>query len=255
MTTMPDSVALALPDDWLDIPLGEAEHRAFVDNQLRSLMEAGVVDRGQLRQFELVAAVAHQLAQRSRVMIASSYFEVDVAVDDDDEDLILTANLVVSAFLREELDTDVPLRAEILAESYSRRVPSDDENARYDFIEPPSVCEIGGYKAAKLLRLMSLPPERGADIKQFIQTYLVSVAEGDAVIVLQFSTMNYELAREFSELFEAIAQTIRVLYPGDPTFLDDIGPVEAGQDVDPVAGVAAAGDAEVAAPDGGEAGT
>ncbi len=108
-----------------------------------------------------------------------------------------------------------------MAESYSRRVPSDDQKARYDFVEPPGVCEIGGLKAAKLVRLMSLPPERGADIKQFTQTYLVSVAEGDAVIVLQFTTMNFELAREFSELFETIAQTLRVLYPDDPTFLDE----------------------------------
>ncbi len=141
--------------------------------------------------------------------------------EEEDDAVVLMANLVVSGFLREELDTDIPLRAEILAESYSRRSPSDDENARYDHIEPPSVCEIGGLKAAKLVRLMSLPPERGSDIKQFTQTYLVSVAEGDAVIVLQFTTMNFELAREFSELFETIAQTLRVLYPDDPTFLDE----------------------------------
>lgn len=221
MTVMPDSIALALPDEWLDVPLEEAEYRGFINQQLAGLMEAGVADRADLRQFELLAAVAYQVAKRSRVMIASSYIDVEFADDDDDDDLVLMASLVVSGFLREDIGTDVPLRAELMAESFSRRVPADDENARYDHIEPPAVCEIGGLKAAKLLRLMSLPPERGVDVNQFTQTYLVSVAEGDAVIVLQFSTMNCELAREFSELFETIAQTFRVLYPDDPTFLDD----------------------------------
>lgn len=226
MSVMPDSVALALPEGWEDIPLGESERRQFVEQQLDGLKEAGFDDRADLRQIELLAELGFQLADSARVMMASSLLAILEASgeDQDSEDQdseVLTANLVVSGFLREDFNTDIPLRAELMAESYSRRAPSDDQKARYDFVEPPSVCEIGGLKAAKLVRLMSLPPERGADIKQFTQTYLVSVAEGDAVIVLQFTTMNFELAREFSELFETIAQTLRVLYPDDPTFLDE----------------------------------
>ena len=49
----------------------------------------------------------------------------------------------------------------------------------------------------------------------------MSVAKGDAVIVLQCSTINFEYARQFSELVERIAQTLRILYPDDPTFLDE----------------------------------
>lgn len=223
MTVLPDSVALALPEEWVDIPLGNAAYREFMEKQLQALQEAGFQDRANLRQLELLMELGHQLATSARVMMASSLVALMSGADSEEEDdaVVLMANLVVSGFLREELDTDIPLRAEILAESYSRRSPSDDENARYDHIEPPSVCKIGGYNAARLVRLMSLPPERGSDIKQFMQTYLVSVADGDAVIVLQFSTMNFELAREFSELFETIAQTLRVLYPDDPTFLDE----------------------------------
>lgn len=224
MSVMPDSVALALPEGWEDIPLDESERREFVAQQLDGLKEAGFDDRADLRQIELLAELGFQLADSARVMMASSLVAILETSGEDGEDQdsdVLTANLVVSGFLREDFNTDVPLRAEFMAESYSRRVPSDDQKARYDFVEPPSVCEIGGLKAAKLVRLMSLPPERGSDIKQFTQTYLVSVAEGDAVIVLQFTTMNFELAREFSELFEMIAQTLRVLYPDDPTFLDE----------------------------------
>ncbi|MCY4425257.1 MAG: hypothetical protein OXC06_19515 [Acidimicrobiaceae bacterium] len=222
MTILPDSVALALPEEWEDIPLEASEYRQFIEQQLAGLKEAGFDDRADLRQFEVLAELGYELAQRARVMMASSLVAVMEGSNEDDEAVMLMANLVVSGFLREELDTDVPLRAEIVAESFSQRVPIDDDRVRHDHIEPPSVCEIGGLKSAKLVRLMSLPPERGGDLKQFTQTYLVSVAEGDAVIVLQFSTMNFELAREFSELFETIAQTLRILYPDDPTFLDEV---------------------------------
>lgn len=255
MAVLPDSIALALPEEWDDIPLEKAEYRAVAKKQLQALKEAGLNDRADLRQFELLMELGHQLATAARVMMASSLVALMGNSEEEDDTTILMANLIVSGFLREDLGTDVPLRAGILAESYSRRAPSDDEKARYDLIEPPSICEIGGYEAAKLLRLMSLPPERGVDIKQFIQTYLVSVAEGDAVIVLQFSTMNFEIASDFSELFEAIAQTLRVLYPDDRTFLDDISTIDAEQVAEPVSGVAVVGDAEAALPDDDETGT
>ena len=40
------------------------------------------------------------------------------------------------------------------------------------------------------------------------------------MIVLQFSTINFDYAREFAQLFDNIAKTLRVLYPDDATFFD-----------------------------------
>ena len=221
MTVMPDSVALNLPEEWTDIPLEEDEYRTFTESQVQLLKDTGDWKPAELRQVELLMAIAFQAARQSRVMIASSYAAVEQAEAEDDEDIFLMAGLIVSGLRRDEIDTDVPLRAELLAKVFAEGVPSDDRRARYDHIEPPSVCEIAGYKAAKLLRLVSTPTDPGQEFKQFTQSYLVSVADGDAVIVLQFSTINFEFAREFSELFERIAQTLRILYPDDPTFLDD----------------------------------
>lgn len=220
MGRMPDSVALDLPEEWNDIPLEEDEYRAFTETQIQQLKDTGDWKPAELRQVELLMALAFQAATQSRVMIASSYVAVEEAQSDDDEDIFLMASLIVSGFRRDEIGTDVPLRAELIAKVFAEGAPSDDRKARYDHIEPPSVCEVAGYKAAKLMRLMSLPTDPGQEFKQFTQSYLVSVADGDAVIVLQFSTINFEFAREFSELFERIAQTLRILYPDDPTFLD-----------------------------------
>ena len=221
MNPMPDSVALELPEEWEDIPLARNEFRAFVNRQVQLIEASGLFERSDLRQFELLAALAYQAAQSSRVMVASSYFGMEEASAEDDDDLLLMASVIVSGLRRDEIGTDIPLRAELMVEAFSRGTPSDDRVARYVHIEPPSVCEIAGLTAAKLVRLMTVEHQPGQEFKQFTQTYLVPVAEGNAVIVLQFSTINFEFAREFSELFERIAQTFRVLYPDDPTFLDD----------------------------------
>lgn len=221
MAEMPDSVALDLPEEWNDIPLEGEEYRAFTASQIQQLKDSDDWKPAELRQVELLMALAFQAATQGGVMIASSYVAVEEAESEDDEDIFLMAGLIVSGFRRDEIDTDVPLRAELIAKAFAEGAPSDDHRARYDHIEPPSVCEIAGYRAAKLMRLMSVTTDPGQEFKQFTQSYLVSVADGDAVIVLQFSTINFEFAREFSELFDRIAQTLRILYPDDPTFLDD----------------------------------
>jgi len=221
MNPLPDSVALELPEEWEDIPLEREEFRAFVNERFRLIEGSNLFERSDLRQFELLAALAYQTAQASRVLIASSYFGVEEASEEDESDVLLMASVIVSGLRRDEVGTDVPLRTDLMVEAFSRGAPSDDRAARYAHIEPPSVCTIAGLEAAKLVRLMTVEGQPGQEFKQFTQTYLVPVAEGDAVIVLQFSTTNFEFAREFSELFDRIAQTFRVFYPDDPTFLDE----------------------------------
>lgn len=218
---MPDSVALELPEEWEDIPLERDEFRAFVNERFGHIKETGLFERPDIRQFELLAALAYQAAQSSRVMIASSYFGVEAAPEEEEGDILLIASVIVSGLLRDEIGTDIPLRTELIVEAFSRGAPSDDRAARYAHIEPPSACTIAGLEAAKLVRLMTVEGQPGQEFKQFTQTYLVPVAEGDAIVVLQFSTPNFEFAREFSELFGRIAQTFRVFYPEDPTFLDE----------------------------------
>lgn len=218
-TVMPDSVALTLPGAWDDIPLDEAAHRSFIKDQL-ALLEQNGVGRAELRQLELVAAWSLQAAKAGRVMLASSFFAIESADDEEGDDTLLTATLVVSALRRDEIGTDLPLSAETMVAAFADNPPPDDAETRYAHIEPPALCEIGDYQAAKLTRLMTWRRDLKTEFRQYLQTYLVSCADGDAVIVLQFSTTNFEHAKPFSELFDRIAQTLRILYPDDPTFAD-----------------------------------
>ena len=234
MTTMPDSIALALPPGWNDIPMDPVRYRQHLAQQVLQL-RSNDVKRSDIRQVELLAAMAHRLAQQQRVILASNYLAVEDRSDeasgesesDDAPNLgeaaatVVMASVVVSPLRRSDLGTDVPLMAEVMVKAFSEGVPADDGGAQYAEIEPPSVCRLGDVDAAKLVRLMTIKSAPGEELKQFTQTYLVSVANGDAVIVMQFSTINFEYARQFSQLFDRIANTLRILYPEDPTFMDE----------------------------------
>ena len=251
MTAMPDSIALALPPGWNDIPMESADYRKHLAQQVLQ-MRANGVKRSDVRQIELMGAMVHRLAQQQRVILASSYLAVEGRANEDDgegesgdaeagaesvsgqvgdsenasgldeeDPTVVMAGVAVSTLRRSDLGTNVPLMAEVMVKAFSEGAPADDSQAHYAEIEPPCVHKLGDVDAAKLVRLMTIKRAPGEEHKLFTQTYLVSVANGDAVIVMQFSTINIQYAREFSELFDRIAGTLRVLYPEDPTFLDE----------------------------------
>ena len=220
MSGLPDSVALALPDLWDDIPMERGKFDDFVKGQRRHLRESGTFDTATLRQIELAYSCLYQLARAGRVMLMSSYAAVETRGEGDD-DLAVMATVAVSSLHRSDMGTNVPLLAEVLVKAFADHEERADTPVRFDEIEPPAVYTVAGIESAKLVRLMTVSGDVGQRFRQFSQSYLVPVANGDAVIVLQFSTINLEYARQFSELFEKVAGTLRVLYPDDPTFLDD----------------------------------
>ena len=204
--------------------MGEREFREYTKARRRRLVDTGEFSRSALRQVELAGAVVHQLARANRVIIATNYLAIeDGDVAGEDANILVMAGLVVSTLLRSDLQTSIPLTADVLAKTFGESVQETDQPVRFDNIEPPTICDVSGTEAVRLLRLMTISGEPGEEFKQFTQTYLVPVAKGDAVIVMQFSTINLDYARQFSELFEQIASTLRVLYPDDPTFLDEDG--------------------------------
>ena len=211
--------------------MGEREFKEYTKERRRRLTETGEFSRSALRQVEVAGAVAHQLARASRVVLASNYLAVEHSdATNEDPDTLVMASMVVSTLLRSELQSNIPLVAEVLAKTFADAAQDTDEPVRFDNIEPPTICDVAGIEATRLCRLMTISRELGEQLKQFTQTYLVPVAKGDAVVVLQFSTINLDYARQFSELFEKIAGTLRVLYPEDPTFLDD----DAGDPLEPI---------------------
>lgn len=229
MSALPDSVALVLPPQWAEVPLDPEMYRRFVAEQVEEASRTTGGRRSRLRQVEVLAAALHRFMRQQRVVIAANYLAIETSgedpapesVEDDAQEVdaeIVSAGLVVSTVRRAELPAAVPLTAEVLVEAFSNGLPTDDAGVRFVNIEPPEVCDLGGMQAVRLLRLMKMRPRPGEEVNAFAQSYFVPVADGDAAVVQQFVTTNTDYARQFSELFGKIANTLRVLYPDDPTF-------------------------------------
>ena len=136
----------------------------------------------------------------------------------------MMASVVAATVLREDLGVDVPLLPEVLVKVFSAERPEEGDDKVFvaDDIEPPQTVEVAGNEAVRLVRLVRATKQGEEDRRMFTESFLVPVAEGDAVLLLQFTTPNLDFARQYSELFGQIAQTLQILYPDDPTPLGEV---------------------------------
>lgn len=215
-TSLPDSVGVRLPVDWVDFPLEDAEFKRFLERFVADVRDNGDVPRTQIRQTELFLVQARNVALSNRVIAASGFVDVE---NTDAAGLPVSGSMVVATLDRRSLDTDVPLLPEVLISSLSLdRGGSDSTGVVTDEIEPPSIVKIGDHTAVKAVRLVRSTSESATNHKMLVIMFLVSVNDGDGVVILQFATPNLELARDFEELFDKIAGTLRLMTPSDDTF-------------------------------------
>ena len=173
------------------------------------------------RQVELVLSQMSAIARSANALLAAAY----LAPAEDEGEAVVVAGLVATAIDRRALDTDIPLLGEVLLAGFDAVDQQGDQSRQhYVEIEPPSLTKVRDLDCVKLVRLGTHRNSREQELKQFEQSYLVPVGSGDGVVVLTFSTINFEYAKQFSELFEKIAGTLRILYPEDPTFEDEPQP-------------------------------
>ena len=71
----------------------------------------------------------------------------------------------------------------------------------------------------RLVRLARVETEPAVEVKIFTETFVVPISDGEAVCGVQMTTPNVDESTVFSELFGAIAQTLRIFYE-DTTTVD-----------------------------------
>lgn len=244
---LPDSIQLATPAEWDEFPIDLAEFTDFRRRTIAKMSSQGQLDRASIRQVELFLVDLHRTVQRENVIFAAGYLAQQPPAVEGGEPTPVMAAVAATSVHRSDFGTDLPLLPEVLlqafAEGQSRREREAAEgdgadgeagaSITFDHVEPPVTVEVGGMEAVRLLRLMrSTAPHRDPR-SLFLETYLIPVAKGDAVIMVQFTTANLDLAKPLSKLFGHIADSIRVLYPDDPTFIDDT-PIDLSVDPAPI---------------------
>jgi hypothetical protein len=210
-----DSFGLALPAEWLRLPLGRDDFEPFVRLQRRRLAEHAELSRTAQRRFELVLRQLRNTCLREMITLAAMFA---VPVDDESTDL-LAATCTLGTVSQDALGTDLPLTVNTLAAALSRFGPATTEGVELADLEPPAQVALPAGPAVKLVRLHTLPPDpvSRARLQLFAEHYLVPFDRGRRAAALTFATPNVELARPLSTLFDEIAASFRMFAGDDPT--------------------------------------
>lgn len=230
-----DSFGIALPPEWLRIPLDEDfEEFARVQRQ-RMAAEGGLSITAQ-RQFELTLRQLRNDCRRADVSLAATLFaliepdseggtdnlgETETAeseAEPDNGDDLLSATCTISSTSRAALGSELPLTVNTLAAALAR-TPESDDGTDVVNLEPPDIVDTEAGRAVKVVRLITLPPapvtrER---LALFTQHFFVPFDDGQRAAVVTFGSPSTSYARPLSALFDAMMSTFRMYGGDDPT--------------------------------------
>jgi hypothetical protein len=220
MVTFPDSYLVRVPPDWREIPADDAELRRYQREMLDGFRVQEGWTRTAERRTEILFAQLRTLLRDAKVTYCALFAGLAAEDEASVPDLLL-AGLAVSTVTTSDLDTDVPLTPDTILAAYSMDRESQVSTTN---VEAPSVVVLDeAGRAVRLVRLVDLGRVDGEAVQVFSETFMVPVADGEGVCVLQFTTPNLDDAPLFSSLFGAIASTMRVLYEGTPTLPESVG--------------------------------
>lgn len=212
---LPDSLSFRIPPSWDDVPIEAEAFKVWHDESVRSAEEAGL-PRSQIRQFELLMARTRQELLEGRAIAAATLVQPVSSDEEDAEPELLLAAVSLTVQTREELGAPVPLRTDYLLQAMTNG--QTEENDDVADLEPPKIVDLPAGEGLRLIRLRTeSDPSTGQMARVFSQSYLVPLADGEAVAILGFLTPTIRQARPMAEVFSAMARSLVAYYPGDDT--------------------------------------
>ena len=216
MTTA-DTYGIVVPQDWSPIPMDRDGFAAFRSEMLARLREESAWTKTGERRIELLLTQIHNDLVEGQTKLVAIVTHTE---QNDDGSLELTAaSCVVSRWHSEQLlPSGQPLEADqlLLAMNRERDEVADDDDRVTD-LEPPTLIELNARRGVRLKRLHDQKLRGAQRLRYYAQTYLVPHDDGTALCVLQFSTPCVEIVSALDPLFDAVASTLRIFMPDDPT--------------------------------------
>lgn len=224
-----DSFAIALPPEWVRIPLG-SDFEEFARAQRARMAENGELPKTAQRQLELMLRQLRNDCVRSEVTLAALTMtlvesETGLEVTEFDPESttkteLLSATCTLSSVSRSGLGTHLPLTANTIAAALSR-IRDHADGTEIVNLEPPETLKTPAGSAAKAIRLVTFPPApiTRQRLTLFTQNFFVPYDDGDRAAVISFSSPTITFARPLSALFDAIMLTFRMYGGDDPTDL------------------------------------
>lgn len=215
-----DTYGLVVPAEWTEVPLEPTEFDAYRDAVLSRMAELDGWNKTTERKLDLLLSQVYNDLRMTNTRMAAVYAESE----ETDEGLAITlAAVSVSRVDKSSLGLRVPLTPDTLLMALGRE-PRKDSKIEYTNLEPPSLVDLPAGSAVHLRRHYRVSPAPAELLEYYAEAYLVPHDDGEAICTVQFSTPNVEDGSVLSGLFSAIARTLRIFMPGDPTDFSDPAP-------------------------------
>lgn len=216
MNETPDSIVLALSEDWLVMPTESDGVNVFI-RTLREAMLTGdeTFSTADRRRLDLLLEILRREMATAGLSLAAGLLGVPNGDRTDVTDGLL-AFCTVTFTTRELLGSPLPITAEALLASLS--LPDTDEASEFSRanVEPPyrfAMQSGDAIRRSSVVRYGSV----ALQLPLFEDTFYVATPDHEGLCVLQFVSPTVGVAGELAELFAEIAKTLQILYPNDPT--------------------------------------
>jgi hypothetical protein len=216
-----DTFGLILPAAWTGLPLEQPAFDLFCAELRGRWRTEPDWDRTAERKAELLLRRVRSELARHGATFAGMF--CDAGVPDDkpatDENLEpMMAVCTFAAYSQADLDTDLPLTLPVLFTAFATKSGVDGKHGTMTNLQPP---EVDTLPVGKVVRLRRLYRPKGFGVQTdpfYAESFIMPLGDdGLAAGVLQFATVNVDIAHQFSDLFEAIAKTMTLFTPDQPT--------------------------------------
>jgi len=229
-----EAVSIEMPPTWTEVQGTEPAIAALARATLASLEEQGFnPDPAERRRLEaafgrLRAAV--QLSGISSLGLFADLLSADEATSESTPE-VLYATCAVRNITKSDLQTELPLAPEVLMAALSQgNSPKDLLTSRHQYIalEEPKIVDIPAGRSLLLRELLEYKKNLAEVVSLYTQTYFVAHDQRfDKLTIMQMSTPNVGLSREFSGIFHSIARSLAFIRVGDPSLALDLAAPQA----------------------------
>lgn len=210
-----DSYGIVVPVEWVEIPLDREGFDRYRREVLDELKIVSGWNKTAERRVDLLFTQVRNDLLRGQARMAAVFAESHTSEEGELE--VLIAACAVSRLAADQLSpTSGQLTVDMLHRVMSRG-HDDDEFDRATDVEPPTRVELDSGAALRLKRMHTQMVAPAQQLQYYAQSYLVPHNEGRSLCVMQFSTPCLDEAGALDELFEAIAETLKIFRPDDPT--------------------------------------
>jgi hypothetical protein len=222
MLSAVDSFRIDLPASWRELPLDLASLRGELlgDPDDEKWAQVDPVERRRLDLYLQRLLVDVAAVDARFIAVLSQTFE---PAEGEDPGPPLTASCVISVLNRAAVGSDLPLTSAVIQAAMSIDVEPSAVLAEQKVtnLNEPQIVELPHEgSAVHVSRLVEFGAIGRDQLSVASETFFVPVADTfDEVLVVQFSTPNLEDATLLSELFRAIADTVRLYREGEETVL------------------------------------